>query len=308
MGYDSLAESTASLMGRSHALSFSPAPYPRASLVKAAAVASTEAALVQSVDEDALVLAGTDAAHGRPRRGQDGRLLPMLTLPGDTLQTTWSMVAVTASSTLLTVAAIVRAFVASQSFLTPLLGVCLGAVAGELFSGVFHWATDNYGRLETPVVGFACAAFQGHHLAPWTISHRSVWNNVHKIAAATHPLILMALALLPPAGAAFTAVMLYSQVMAQEFHRWSHTTPSMLAPWQRWLQRAGIALPFREHCAHHKPPFDKHYCILTGGLNRLLDSAPLLVWRRLEAFFYRQYGVEPLSWKDARVKQLALGL
>lgn len=119
---------TASLMGRSHALSFSPAPYPRASLVKAAAVASTEAALVQSVDEDALVLAGTDAAHGRPRRGQDGRLLPMLTLPGDTLQTTWSMVAVTASSTLLTVAAIVRAFVASQSFLTPLLGVCLGAV------------------------------------------------------------------------------------------------------------------------------------------------------------------------------------
>ena len=38
------------------------------------------------------------------------------------------------------------------------------------------------------VVGFACAAFQGHHLAPWTISHRTAPNNVFKIAAATLPL------------------------------------------------------------------------------------------------------------------------
>ena len=65
------------------------------------------------------------------------------------------------------------------------------------------------------MVGFACAAFQGHHLAPWTISHRSVFNNVYKIGAATIPLMLTALAVLPPAGAAFVSVMLYCQLLAR---------------------------------------------------------------------------------------------
>ena len=164
------------------------------------------------------------------------------------------------------------------------------------------------GSLETPVVGFACAAFQGHHLAPWTISHRSVWNNVYKIGTATIPLMLGALVLLPPSGAAFMAVMFYCQLLAQEFHRWSHTPPAFLEPWQRWMQRSGLALPFKEHCAHHKPPFDHKYCILTGGLNPLLDSKPLFFWRRLEAAVYRANGQEPLSWKDSRVKELALSL
>ena len=42
--------------------------------------------------------------------------------------------------------------------LSPLFAVAAGGVAGELFSGTFHGATDHYGRPETPVVGFACAA------------------------------------------------------------------------------------------------------------------------------------------------------
>ncbi len=163
-------------------------------------------------------------------------------------------------------------------------------------------------RLRTPVVGFACAAFQGHHLAPWTISHRSAPNNVFKIGAAALPLSLGAMALLPPSGAAFTATMLYTQLMAQEFHRWAHTPPALLAPWQRRLQRAGLALPVAEHAAHHRPPFDRHYCILTGSLNRALDSEPILLWRRLEALVYLANGQEPSSWKDPRVKERALSL
>ena len=244
----------------------------------------------------------------KTRRGADGRLLPVLTLPGDTLETNGLMVGLTVASTLLTMGVVLRAFLRSGHPLLALLGVVLGILGGEMFSGTFHWATDNYGRLETPVVGFACAAFQGHHLAPWTISHRSFFNNVHKIAGATLPLISAAVALLPPAGAAFVAVMLYCQLIAQEFHRWSHTPPKLLAPWQRRLQRLGIALPFAEHAAHHKPPFDRKYCILTGRINAVLDSHPLHFWRRCEAFFYRLNGVEPLSWKDERVKELALSL
>ena len=74
------------------------------------------------------------------------------------------------------------------------------------------------------------------------------------------------------------------------------------------MQKAGVALPVSEHVAHHKPPFDKKYCILTGSLNAVLDAPPVYFWRRLEACLYRVNGVEPLSWKDARVKELALTL
>ncbi|KAL3895991.1 MAG: hypothetical protein SGPRY_013378 [Prymnesium sp.] len=264
-------------------------------------------AMVASMDESALTLEAT-AAPLRPKRGPCGRLMPVLTLPGDSLDNTPVMASLTAASTLLALAAVARAFVLSPTPFAPLLAVLLGGVAGELFTGLFHWATDNYGRLETPIVGFACAAFQGHHLAPWTISHRSFPNNVYKIAAASLPLTLAGIALLPPSGASFFATLFYTQILAQEFHRWTHTPPSILSGWQRGLQSIGIALPVKEHVAHHKPPFDKHYCILTGRLNGLLDSEPLLFWRRLEALVYRINGQEPNSWKDSRVKDLALRL
>jgi len=306
-----LVVSAPHLLASRHAQHFVASVQPvRAAACSLQLVSAERAAdLLDEVDKGALAL---DAAAGNaaspPRRGADGRLLPVLTLPGDTLETSALMVAITAASTLLFAGVVLRAFVLGGSPLWPLLGVVFGGIAGELFSGTFHWATDNYGGLETPVVGFACAAFQGHHLAPWTISYRSVYNNVYKIAAATLPLVSAAVAFLPPAGAAAVATMLYCQLLAQEFHRWTHMPPKLLAGWQRRLQKRGIALPFTEHCAHHKPPFDKHYCILTGGLNGLLDSPPVYFWRRLEAFFYRLNGIEPNSWKDARVKELALRL
>ena len=50
-------------------------------------------------------------------------------------------------------------------------------VFSDAFSGLFHWATDNYGNGDTPVFGEVIAAFQGHHVNPWTITHRSFFNN-----------------------------------------------------------------------------------------------------------------------------------
>ena len=286
-----------------------------------------------------------DQASMKPTRGPDGRLMPVLTLPGDTLETTPLMGVITSVSTVATIAVIARAFALCNGPVWPLLSVATGCLAGEMFSGCFHWATDNYGSLKTPVVGFACAAFQGHHLAPWTISHRTFTNNVYKIAAATLPLMLASLILLSPCAAACLAVTFYLQLVArnarpaskprllsalsslcpvfcvcarslppslaavyshaparrcpllsspraEEFHRWSHTPPPLLPTWKRKLQKAGIALPMAEHIAHHKPPFDKHYCILTGRINGLLDSEPVLFWRRLEAIVYRANGQE----------------
>mmetsp|Transcript_85492 Transcript_85492/g.275187 ORF Transcript_85492/g.275187 Transcript_85492/m.275187 type:complete len:360 (+) Transcript_85492:95-1174(+) len=264
---------------------------------------SATAAAAAVVAGAAVVATGSGSAGRRKARQ------PVLTLKGDTLEQTPAMVMYTVAYTVLTFGVLARSLMLAPA--GSVLGIACGCVMAELFSGTFHWATDNYGSLETPFVGFACAAFQGHHLAPWTITFRPFINNVFKIARVGLPLTTSAALLLPPPLAAFAATIFFGQLLAQEFHRWSHTPSSKLAPWQRWLQSIGVAVPCAEHCRHHKPPFAAHYCILSGGLNPLLDSQPVLFWRRLEAFFFRLTKVEPNCWKGERgaeIRECALSL
>ena len=77
-----------------------------------------------------------------------------------------------------------------------LVAAALGSVVfSDFFSGVFHWSTDNYGTGRTPVFGSVIEAFQGHHGTPWTITHRSFFNNVHKIAKSALPMLAVCMAL-----------------------------------------------------------------------------------------------------------------
>ena len=107
-----------------------------------------------------------DAIAKRRRRPEAQGPVPTLVLPGDTLDDEPHMALAVAASFLASLWGVVHnaAFVTKA---TTAVAVAAGFVGAELFSGVFHWATDNYGSLETPVFGPACAAFQGHHGAPW---------------------------------------------------------------------------------------------------------------------------------------------
>ena len=107
---------------------------------------------VTSILDEAAGLAAMDAAAiemdaVKPVRDSDGRLQPVLTLPGDTLETNRVMIWLTLASTALTACTFVHAFAASVSggtlLIFPVLAVGLGMITGELFSGTFHWATDN---------------------------------------------------------------------------------------------------------------------------------------------------------------------
>mmetsp|Transcript_16121 Transcript_16121/g.39582 ORF Transcript_16121/g.39582 Transcript_16121/m.39582 type:complete len:321 (+) Transcript_16121:34-996(+) len=253
-----------------------------------------------------LAVLTTEATSPAEATQQSSRPAPELTIPGDTLETLPSHVAYTLGLTGVVGAIAVRALLAAPGPAAAWLAVAL--VLGDLMSGVIHWATDNYGNINTPVVGTVCAAFQGHHKAPWTITHRSFFNNVHKIAKTALPMVAVAVATLPPVGAAFVSFLLYTQLLAQELHRWSHCLPGELSPWQREVQGSGLVLSRREHLAHHQAPFDSHYSIFLGWTNRLTDRLGL--YRKLEAFVYACNGVEPNCWKEEKggsaVRELAL--
>jgi len=121
------------------------------------------------------------------------------------------------------------------------------------------------------------------------------------------PLLALAAVALPPLGACFVGALLYSQLLAQEFHRWSHCLPAELSPWQLRLQNSGLIISRRSHLVHHAQPFDAHYAILLGVAN------PLSLYRWLEFKIFKANGVEPNCWKESkggdgvRARALAIG-
>jgi ubiquitin-conjugating enzyme E2 variant len=72
-----------------------------------------------------------------------------------------------------------------------------------------------------------------------------------------------------------------------EFHKWSHQ--NKLPWWVSLLQTCWVVLPKRHHAVHHKPPFDKYYCITTGHLNYFLDGIGF--WRTAEKVITTVTGV-----------------
>lgn len=240
----------------------------------------------------AMVAADTDPTAAVVRAGRRSGPPPELTIPGDTLETLPAHVAYT-----LAFSAAVLVLVARAALLAPLptaAAVLAALYLGDLMSSLIHWATDNYGDINTPLVGSVCAAFQGHHKAPWTITYRSFFNNVHKIAKTALPAVGLAAVGLQPLGAAFAASLLYSQLLAQELHRWSHCLPDQLSPWQLAVQDSGLVLSRRSHLQHHSQPFDAHYAILLGVAN------PLPLFRWLEARVYAATGIEANCWREEK--------
>lgn len=172
----------------------------------------------------------------------------------------------------------------------PIVGtIALSIVVGDFGTGVFHWATDNYGSIKTPVFGSVCAAFQGHHVTPWTITFRSFANNVYKICYGTIPALLLVAALpMEPLSKVFFTLFINWWMISQELHKFSHmrSTPKNI----KKLQDMGIILSKKEHGLHHNSPFEGHYCILTGVCNSFLDNSKF--FRHLENIVFKLTGNE----------------
>jgi len=190
----------------------------------------------------------------------------------------------------------------ASTMIATLSAVALGYEFADFGSGVYHWAMDNYGTKNTPVFGTQIEAFQGHHELPWTITYRQVCNNIYKICQATSPFCLAGILLLDnPYLILWMTTAICFINLSQELHKWSHMSPSQVSAWINFLQDWNVIVSRKSHLAHHRPPFDGNYCIVSGHCNSLLDNSGF--FRGLESIVFSITGNKPRCETNERLLQ-----
>ncbi|RAL37760.1 hypothetical protein DM860_000454 [Cuscuta australis] len=231
------------------------------------------------------------------------RLDSAKTLKDDqSLRSTWShraWVACGCTTVLISLAEAVSGGAGSHVWVEPVLAGYIGYVMADLGSGAYHWAIDNYGSTETPIFGNQIEAFQGHHKWPRTITRREYANNLQALSrAVTFTVLPMDIMLYNdhPILHVFVGVGSGCVMFSQQFHAWAHGTKSELPPLVVALQDAGILVSRSQHGAHHRPPYNRNYCIVSGVWNELLDEWN--VFEALELVLFFKLGVKPRSWSE----------
>ncbi|KAL2523689.1 Fatty acid desaturase 4 [Abeliophyllum distichum] len=224
---------------------------------------------------------------------------PVLNDPS--LQSTWShrvWVASGCTTVLISLAKSLTTAVDSHIWIEPILAGFIGYVLADLGSGIYHWGIDNYGDSETPFFGTQIEAFQGHHKWPWTITRRQFANNLHALARAV-TFTVIPLDLICNDNAVlhgFVGVCSGCIMFSQQFHAWAHCTKSKLPAAVVALQDAGILVSRSQHAAHHRPPYNNNYCIVSGVWNEILDNSKF--FEAMEMILFFKLGVRPRSWTE----------
>ncbi|KAK7387070.1 hypothetical protein VNO78_27565 [Psophocarpus tetragonolobus] len=228
----------------------------------------------------------------------NNQLSPMLSDPS--LQSTWShraWVATGCTTLLISLGESIKGAMDLNMWVEPILAGWIGYILADLGSGIYHWAIDNYGDGSTPIVGPQIEAFQGHHKWPWTITKRQFANNLHALArAVTFAVLPIALVWHDPILEGFVGVCSGCIMFSQQFHAWAHGTKSRLPPLVVALQDAGVLVSRSQHGAHHRPPYNNNYCIVSGVWNEFLDKHK--VFEAMEMVLYFKTGVRPRSWSE----------
>ncbi|KAL5548328.1 hypothetical protein UlMin_003559 [Ulmus minor] len=213
---------------------------------------------------------------------------------------TWSHRAWVASgctTVLVSLAKSMTGAIDSHLWLEPSMAALVGYVLADLGSGVYHWGIDNYGDASTPFFGGQIDAFQGHHKRPWTITRRQFANNLHALArAVTFVVLPINLFCDDPVIHGFVSVCSGSIMFSQQFHAWAHGTKSRLPPLVVALQDAGVLVSRSQHAAHHRPPSNNNYCIVSGVWNKFLDKQ--MVFEAMEMVLFFKLGLRPRSWTE----------
>lgn len=154
----------------------------------------------------------------------------------------------------------------------------LAFVASDVFSGLVHWSFDRHFDERTPYLGpNFVRPFREHHGDPLSITrHDFVELNGNTCLAVVPPLAVTGWWVGPAVsgpgavfGTAFVLFLAVWTVLTNQFHQWAHQPrPPRVV---QWLQRHRVLLAPEHHALHHRPPFDRHFCITSGIANPLLD-------------------------------------
>ena len=206
---------------------------------------------------------------------------------------------ITTFATLLTWLAFRLAPHAVASPLRLVLALASAYVAADFVSGFVHWLGDTWGSRQMPVLGPALIRpFREHHEDEKAMTrHDFVETNGANCMVAL-PAAVAALLIPLEAGpwqahrhfgAMFFGALILWVMATNQIHKWAHTdAPPALV---RLLQRSRIILSPTHHARHHRPPYDRHYCITTGWLNAPLAS--LRFFRVLEWLVTASTGLRP---------------
>ena len=223
---------------------------------------------------------------------------PMDNDPG--LESTWShraWVTVGCTTLLISLGESIKGSVDMNMWIEPIVAGWIGYILADLGSGVYHWAIDNYGDESTPLVGAQIEAFQGHHKWPWTITKRQFANNLHSLARmVTFVVLPIDLVFHDPIVQSFVGVCAGCIMFSQQFHAWAHGTKSRLPSLVVALQDGGVLVSRSQHGAHHRPPYNNNYCIVSGVWNEFLDKSK--AFEAMEMILYFKLGVRPRSWSE----------
>ncbi|KAF4346432.1 hypothetical protein G4B88_003629 [Cannabis sativa] len=179
--------------------------------------------------------------------------------------------------------------------LSSMVACVVGFVVVDLASGVYHWAADNYGCASTPIFGYQAEAFQLHHEFPMRITRHEFVNRTHPFACVVTFLVLPThLFWDHPIIHGFVGVFFGCVIFTQQFHVWAHGAKNQLPPLVVALQDLHILVGRSQHEAHHRPPYNCNYCVISGFWNAFLDKNK--IFKALEKLLFLKFGVKPNSW------------
>lgn len=175
-----------------------------------------------------------------------------------------------------------------------LLAALLALPFADFLSGFVHWAADNWGRGDWPILGGFIQPFRNHHDDPLDMTRHGPIERHGDNCVASLPLFVAAFLAGPgPLSevfwGSFWLASAYWIIATNQFHAWAHMDE--VPGWVAWLQRHRLILSPEHHDRHHLPPHGEAYCITTGWMD-----APLR-WLRffdlLDAIIERICGLPP---------------
>lgn len=186
----------------------------------------------------------------------------------------------------------------SHTWFKPIIACFIGYIFADLVTGVYHWLIDNFGDASTPIFGSQIEEFQRHHKLSSGIPKHEFENNLNMLGC------FITFTVLPidliyhdrPVFMGFMGVASGCVMLSQYCHAWAHMAKSKLPPIVVILQDVGVLVSRSQHAAHHRPPYNNNYCIVSGVWNMFMGK--LKVFEALEMVVFFVLGVRPRSWNE----------